>query len=468
MTPPETRFANVGNDRVAYQVLGEGPRDLVFTAGQWGHIDLDWEEPTIARFYRRLASFSRLIRFNARGSGLSDPRPRDGRESWHHWMDDLLAVMNAAGSSTTAIAGFIDSGPLALQFAAAHPQRISALVLVNATACGAAAPDYPEGHPPEVMGQFLEFSRKYYGTERWARASNPSLAGDERALRWVAKWQRASGTPKALAENFENQQNMDARPALSRIRAPTLVMLRSHYRWVPVPQSRYVAEHIADARLVELPGTDSLPFWETPDLILDNIEKFLTGMRHGGAPDRALVAVLFTDVVDSTQRAAELGDAAWRTLLDRHDEIQREQIALFKGRLVDSSGDGTLATFDRPDRAIECARALHSALASLNVRVRAGIHFGDVELRGDGRVGGMTVHLGARVSALAGPGEIIVSRTVRDILLGSRFCFDERDTCDLKGVPGRWTVYAVAEPKEPHGAQPADGLASFGGGGIPQ
>jgi class 3 adenylate cyclase len=305
------------------------------------------------------------------------------------------------------------------------------------------------------MEQFLEFSRKYYGTERWTRASNPSLASDERTLRWVAKWQRASGTPKALADNFVNQQQLDARPALSRIHAPTLVMMRSHYRWVPVSQGRYIAEHIKGARALELPGTDSLPFWESSDLILDHIEEFLTGMRHGGAPDRALVTVLFTDVVDSTRRAAELGDAAWRALLDRHDEIQREQIALFKGRLVDSAGDGTLATFERPDRAIECARAIHSALASLNVRVRAGIHFGDVELRGDGRVGGMTVHLGARVSALAGPGEIIVSRTVRDILLGSRFYFDERDTCDFKGIPGRWTVYAVTEPQEPDGPRAA-------------
>ena len=446
---PETRFARIGDDRVAYQVLGDGPRDLVFSTGQWGHVDVDWEEPAVARFLRRLASFSRLIRFDARGSGLSDARPANGREPWDHWREDLLAVMDATGSASAGIAGFIDIGPLVLQFAAAHPERVSALILVNTAARFPAAPDYPEGHTPEATQKFREFTRKYYGTERWARASHPSLASDERALRWYAKFNRAGGSSKTLAESFENQQKMDARQALPRIKAPTLVMTRSHYRWASVAQGRYIAEHIAGARFVEIPGTDSGPYWETPDLILDHIEEFITGMRRGGEPDRALVAVLFTDIVDSTSRAAGLGDAAWRALLDRHDEIQREQIALFKGRLVDSAGDGTFATFDRPDRALECAKALHEALSKLGLPIRAGIHFGDAELRDDGRVGGVTVHIGARVMALAGAGEVLVSRTVRDILLGSRFSFDERDTRELKGIPGQWTLYAITEPENP-------------------
>lgn len=443
MIQPETRYATVGDDRVAYQVLGEAPRDLVFTAGQWGHVDIDWEEPAITRFLGRLASFSRLIRFDARGAGLSDSRPRDGLEPWQHWTEELLAVMDDVGSKTVAIVGGIDSGPLALQFAATHPERVSALVLINGWARVAEAPDYPEGWPPAMLEQFLGFTRKHYGTDKWTRASNPSLAGNERTLRWVSKWQRAMGSPKAFAENFENQRKMDARPVLSRIRTPTLAMSRRNYQWAPMRLGRYVAEHIEGARFLEIPGADAAPFWETPDLILDQIEEFVTGQRHGGEPDRMLTTVLFTDIVDSTERAAEFGDAAWRALLDQHDEIQREQIGLFKGRLVDAAGDGSFATFDRPDRAIECAQALHAALAALNLHIRAGIHFGDVELRDAGRVGGMTVHIGARVLALAGAGEVLVSRTVHDILIGSRYQFCDNGTHALKGVPGEWRLFAL-------------------------
>ncbi len=448
-TIPETRFATVGNDRVAYQVLGEGPRDLVLTSGQWGNVDLTWEDPAMARFFRRLASFSRLVQFNPRGSGMSDSRPQDGREVLELWAEDLLAVMDATRSKTVAIVGFLDAGPLALQFAAAHQERVSALVLVNTHARTAAAPDYPQGHPPAVIDKFLDHARKYWGTERWAQTTNPSLANDPRTLRWHAKFMRAMGTPKVIAESLENQLTMDARAVLSSIRAPTLVMTRRNYGWVPVPQGRYITERVAGARFVELAGSDATPFYETPDLILDHIEEFLTGVRRGGEPERALVAVLFTDIVDSTKRAAELGDKAWRALLDRHDEIQREQIGLFKGRIVDSAGDGTFATFERPDRAIECAQALIAALAKENVRIRAGVHFGDVELRDDGRVGGMTVHVGARILSLSKPGEVLISQTVQSILIGSRYEFEDRGTHELKGVPGEWRLYAVTDGSQP-------------------
>ena len=445
MTAPETRYAKVGDDRVAYQVLGEGPRDLVFTMGWWASLDLEWEEPAIARFLRRLASFSRVIRFSARGSGLSDPRPQDGHDPLHHWTEDLLAVMHAAGSSTTAIVGITDGGSMALQFAAAYPERTSALVLLNATARWVVAADYPAGYQPEALAGFSGFARKHFGTERFARTQNPSLAQDERTLRWQAKYARAIGSPKAVAENFAIQSERDVRPALSAVEVPTLVMTRRNCAWASVPQGRYIAEHVNGACFEELPGGDYLPYWETPDLILDHVEEFLTGTRRGGESDRALAAVLFTDIVVSTQRAAELGDAAWRTLLDRHEEILREQLGLFRGRLVDTAGDGVFAIFDRPDRAIECALALHTALASLKLSIRAGIHFGDIELRNDGRVGGMTVHIGARVQALAKAGEVLVSRTVHDILMGSRFRFVGRGAYELKGVPGRWDVCAVSQ-----------------------
>lgn len=446
MAQPETRYASVGSDRVAYQVFGQGPRDLVATAGQWGHLDLDWEDPGIARFHRRLASFGRLIRFDPRGTGLSDPRPGDGREVWQHWSEDLAATMDACGSQSAAILAWIDGGMLALQFAAALPDRVRALVLMNVAARYAAAPDYPEGSPPEAIDQFLEFTRRHYGTERWARASNPSLAGDERILRWYAKYMRATASPKASAEGFANQQRLDVRPILPGIRVPTLVMVRSNYRWVPVAQSRHVAEKVPGARFLELPGADSAPFWETPDLILDHIEEFLTGARHGGEPERMLVALLFCDIVGSTARAAELGDAAWRTLLDRHDQVLREQVGLFAGKLVNQAGDGSLSTFENPRRAIECALALRDAWRAIGIESRIGIHFGEVERRDDDEVGGVSAHVGARVMAAAGAGEVLVSRTLRDILIGSRYEFTDHGMHDFKGVPDRWQLYAVARP----------------------
>ncbi|MBS0455154.1 MAG: adenylate/guanylate cyclase domain-containing protein [Proteobacteria bacterium] len=443
MTAPETRYAQVGDDRVAYQVLGEGPRDLVITTGWWAALDLEWEEPAIARFLRRLASFSRVIRFSPRGSGLSDQRPQDGGDAQQHWTQDLLAVMHAAGSHSVAIVGMNDGGSMALQFAAAQPGQVSALLLLNATARWVVAHDYPDGYPLEGLAGFSAFAQKHFGTERFARTQNPSLAQDERALRWQSKFARAIGSPKSVAENFVSQSQRDVRSVLPAVQAPTLVMTRRSCAWASVPQGRYIAQHVAGARFEELPGADYLPYWEAPDLILDRVEQFLTGTRRGGESDRALAAVLFTDIVDSTRRAAELGDAAWRALLDRHEEVLREQLGLFRGRLVDTAGDGVFAIFERPDRAIECAQSLHEALARLGLPIRAGIHFGDVELRADGQVGGMTVHIGARVLALAKSGEVLVSRTVRDVLLGSRLRFDERGAYELKGVPGRWEVCAV-------------------------
>ena len=446
MTQPETRYTSVGNDRIAYQVVGQGPRDLVATAGQWGHVDLDWEDPSIARFHRRLASFSRLIRFDPRGTGLSDPRPSDGREVWQHWSEDLCAAMDACGSQSAAILAWLDGGMLALHFAAAFPDRVRSLVLINVAARYSAGPDYPEGTPPEAIDQFLEFTRRYYGTERWARASNPSLSGDERVLRWYAKYMRATASPKASAEGFANQQKLDVRPILSSIRVPALVMVRSNYRWVSLAQSRYVAEHVSGAQFLELPGADSTPFWETPDLPLDHIEEFLTGVRRGGEPERMLVALLFSDVVGSTARAAELGDGAWRALLDRHDHMLRQQVGMFAGKVVNQAGDGSLSTFENPRRAIDCALALRDASRDLGIQSRIGIHFGEVERREEGEVGGVSAHVGAPVMAVAGAGEVLVSRTLRDILIGSHYEFADRGMHDLKGVPDRWQLYAVVRP----------------------
>lgn len=443
MSGIETRYTP-GQDRVAYQVVGNGPRDLVFTGGQWGHLDVEWESPAIARFFRRLASFSRLIRFDARGTGLSDSRPGDDREPWEHWIEDLVAVMDAAGSEAAAIVGTIDSGGLALEFAAAYPERVTSLVLVNTAARFTQAPDYPEGWSSEAIESFLSFGRQYYGTDRWTRAANPSLRDDQHTVRWVSKLYRSAGSPREQTKSFENQMRMDARSALGVVRAPTLVMSRRDYVWVPVPLARYVADHLADGRFVELPGADAAPFWETPDLILDHIEEFVTGQRHNDAPDRILAACLFTDIVGSTVRAAHLGDAAWRSLLDTHDQILHEQVSRFGGTVADHSGDGSLSTFQSPRRAIECARALHEALGEVSIEIRAGIHFGEVERRSDGGVGGVNVHIGARVMALAESGQTLVSHTVHGILTGSLVPFEAHGSHELKGVPGSWPIFSVA------------------------
>jgi class 3 adenylate cyclase len=310
----------------------------------------------------------------------------------------------------------------------------------------AAAPDYPEGSSPEAIQQFLQFTRRHYGTERWAVASCPSMATDERTRRWYAKYTRALASPKASAEGFVNQQKLDVRSILPSIQVPTLIMARGKNRWVPVEQSRYVADHIPGAQFLEVPGADSHPFWETPDLILEHVEEFLTGVRHGGEPERMLLALLFCDIVGSTALAAELGDAAWRVLLDRYDRILLEQVALLAGKVVNRAGDGSLSTFENPRRAIQCALALRSAWRNLGVETRIGIHFGEVERREDGELGGVGVHVGARVMAAADAGEVLVSRTLRDILLGSRFKFTDRGTHELKGVPGQWQLYALIQP----------------------
>lgn len=441
-TPPETRFATVGDDRVAYQVLGAGPRDLVHTLGLWSQVDVVLDDPTTQQYLRRLASTHRVILFDSRGTGLSDPRPADGRTVAEHWAEDLLAVLDAVGTRAPAMLGVIDAGPLLLRFLERHPERCSRLVLFNTTARFAAAADYPIGFTPAQLERFYAFVHTSWGQEKWVEWFVPSVAANEPLRRWTARWCRVQASPGTAVANVREIAQMDGRSGLAALRIPVLVMSRSDYSMIPASHGRYVADHVPGARFVLLPGADGLPMFETTGPILDEIEEFLTGTR-GSEPERVLATVLFTDIADSTRRVAELGDVAWRQLLERHDRILREQIGLHRGRLVDSAGDGALATFERPEQAIECALALHRALGALGLPIRAGLHTGSVDLREAGRVGGMAVHVGARVLAAAQPGEVLVSRTLRDVLLGSRYAFRERGEHELKGVPDRWALYAV-------------------------
>ncbi len=440
---PENHFAAIGADRVAYQISGSGSRDLLLTSGVWSHLDMLWEEPSIARVLRRLGSFSRVISFDRRGCGLSDPRPNDGGSLVEHWLQDLLCVMDATQANNPILLSMIDSGPLVLKFVERYPQRVSGLIFANTTACLRQAPDYPQGHSQSAIDAIRKFMTENWGRDESAAAFAPGQADNPAVLRWYAKFQRAMASPRIVADNLTQSADIDARNVLADIRVPTLVLTRSDLKLFPAAQARYMADHIPDARFVEFPGADMHIFWQNVDETMQLIEEFVTGRRRGGAPERALATVLFTDIVDSTRRAAKLGDSAWRELLDRHDRIIRAEIERHGGRLVDSAGDGTFATFATPGSAIDCAHALHAALKELKIRIRAGLHIGEVELREDGRVGGMAVHIGARVLGESEAGDVMVSRTVRDVLIGSPYRFKDRGIRELKGVPSKWPLYVV-------------------------
>jgi class 3 adenylate cyclase len=440
---PETTYAWLGRDRIAYQVLGHGPPDLVMTGASLGHLDIAWEDPGLALFLRSLASFSRLILFNRRGTGASDPLPPDPLPAWESYAEELAAVLDAVGSQRTAILAELDAA--AIFFAGTRPERTSALVLVHTTAKYVASPDYPIGVPAEVAEALLAQFDQLWGTEAMAAMLVPSRAGDPRFRRWLAKVQRTSVSPRGAQPYLRAMLEVDVRPILPLVQAPTLILHRRDVQVLSVEQGRYLAEHIHGAKLVELPGADGTLAWETPELALDLIQQFLTGVHRTAEPNRVLATVLFSDIVASTEQASRLGDRRWRELLNVHDELARRLVEEFGGTLVKTTGDGLLATFDGPGRGIRCAAALRDELGGIGVQLRVGLHTGEVELR-DGDVGGIAVHIAARVMAAAGPGEILTSRTVRDLIVGSDIVLDDRGTQPLRGVQGSWHLFAVVGP----------------------
>jgi class 3 adenylate cyclase len=441
---PETTYARLGEDRVAYQVLGEGP-DLVLTMGAFGHVDLMWEDPGIALFMRRLASFSRLISFDRRGTGASDPLPEDVPPPWEAYADEVTAVMDAAGSRQAALmATTAEAGPMALFFAATRPERTSALILGNASARYLADDDYPIGIPRDRAEALVARVEETWGTGDRLADGIPSRAGDERFRRWMARIQRSIASPRTVHTFLRAMFEVDVRPLLPLVQAPTLVLHRRDFPLLPIEHGRYLAERIPNARLVELPGSDGPLTWEAPEVTLGHIEEFLTGVRGAVPTTRVLATVLFSDIVASTERAAELGDRRWRELLQVHDDLGRRLVEQGGGRVVKTTGDGLLATFDGPGRAIGCALALRDQLGDIDLQIRAGLHAGEVELRGDD-VGGIAVHIAARVLAEARPGEILVSRTVRDLVAGSDRTLSDRGTHRLKGIDGDWRLFAVAD-----------------------
>ncbi len=439
----ETRYARSGELWIAYQVLGGGPIDLVFAPGYMSHLEQNQWWPPYASFLQRMASFSRLIVFDRRGTGLSDRILDIG--SYEEMMDDLRAVMDAAGSERAALLGGAEGGPICALFAATFPERTSALILAASYPRRKWAPDYPWGLDEETQQRILVSYDKKWGREGFGLSSMaPSSVEDERFRDWYAQACRFAGTPASALAWFRVTMEIDIRGVLPAIRVPTLVIHRSGDRVIPVEAGRYLAEHIPDAKYVELVGDDHFPFAGDAAAGLDEVEEFLTGSRSRREPDRVLATVLFTDIVGSTERAAELGDRNWTALLGEHHVLVRDRLEQFRGKEIRIAGDGFLATFDGPARAIRCACAIRDAVRGLGIEIRAGLHTGEIELAETG-VEGIAVHLGARISALAQAGEVLVSSTVKDLVVGSGIEFAERGTHVLKGVPGEWQVHVVSD-----------------------
>ena len=438
---PETRYAKSGDVHIAYQVFGEGPFDLVFVPGWISHLDMVWENPLSSWFFRRLASFSRVICFDKRGTGMSD---RDAiAPSLEVRMDDVRAVMDAAGSERAVLYGVSEGGPMSILFAATYPERVSALVLNATVARATEAPDYPEGAQMRAsLDQCSEMVDTGWGEGRTLSVFAPSHAASEDARRAWGRLERTVISPGAARAYLRILYDIDVRPVLPAVRVPTLVIHRTDDRTVPVALGRWLARNLPGARYVEQPGDDHIPWLGDASSLLDEVQEFLTGTRGEAEVDRVLATVLFTDIVGSTERAAQVGDHRWREVLDRHDALVRQQVDRFRGRFVKSTGDGLLGTFDGPARAVRAACAARDGLRSLGIQMRAGLHTGEIELR-DEDVGGIAVHIGARVAEAASPAEVLVSSTVKDLVAGSGLRFADRGTHNLHGVPGEWRLFAV-------------------------
>jgi class 3 adenylate cyclase len=445
---PETEYARRGELHLAYQVLGEGPPDILLLDQWFSHMDAQWDVAPLAEFRERLASFGRLIMYDKRGSGLSDPLAPDQLPTVEEWMDDVPIVLDAVASEKAAVITNLGGGIMATTYAAAHPERVASLILVDCFARFTAAPDYPFGASEEEVERTLEEADLEMGRGLMLDLFAPSVAGDERLRRAWARYERLAVSPGMTIATVRLLYSSDVRPVLPAIRVPTLVIHRAQGKGFPAEYGRYLAAHIPGARYAELPGVDNLIWAGDQDAIVDEIQGFITGVRPAPTPKRVLATVLFTDIVDSTRKAAEMGDRAWRRILDEHFSVTRRQLDRFDGHQVKNVGDGVLATFDGPARGVRCAAAIRDGVAELGLDLRAGLHTGEIEIHPDD-ISGLAVHIGARIAALAGMGEILVSSTVKDLVVGSGLEFEDRGSRELKGVPGEWRVFALASPIPP-------------------
>jgi class 3 adenylate cyclase/pimeloyl-ACP methyl ester carboxylesterase len=443
-----TGYARLGPDRIAYEVLTPDPRpaiDLVLSAGSFGAFDTDWEDPQAELFLRQLASFARLIRFDRRGTGASDSVPVEMLPPWESFVEDLECVMDEVDSERAALMATYDAGPMAMLFAATKPERTIGLILVNTSSKYVASDDYPIGFPAEAAEELNRTMADRWGSDQHVVLQVPSRSDDDRFRNWYAKKTRTIAGPAAASAYFRAMFTADARSLLPAIHVPTLVLHRTSYRFMPIEHGIYLTDRIEGARMVELPGSDGPLYWQHPDKALIAIEEFLTGVAPAMPTDRVLATILYTDIVDSTRRLAEVGDVRWRGILDTHDAIAERLVGDNGGRLVKNTGDGVLATFDGPGRGIRFATAFRDRLKTIDLPIRSGLHTGEIELRGDD-VGGIAVHVAARIMAEAGEGEILVSRTVKDLVVGSDLVFEDRGVRRLKGIDGEWPLLAVQSP----------------------
>lgn len=437
----DIRFARSGDVQVAYHVVGDGPVDIVYVQGAWSHREVEWELPAYRRFCELLGEFARVIVFDKRGMGMSDRVP--GATPLDIRMDDITAVMDAVDSESAVLIGESEGGPLSMLFAAAHPERVAGLVLMGAEVRERKDEDWPWGESSEE-----EFDAAMATLpDRWGKPGRfmEYLAPSQEATPWLVDWsarlQRNANTPGGAEAFMRMAFDIDVRDIVPSVHVPTLVMHSEGDRICHVENGRYLARKIPGARYLELPGADHVPWFE-PGLVVSEIREFLTGHRVAVAPDRVLATLLFTDLAGSTDRAAQLGDGRWRELLEAHNTVLRTQLNRFRGVEVNTAGDGFLATFDGPARAIQCAQEIGHQLEALGLEVRAGVHTGEIERIGDD-VAGIAVHIGARIAGLAGPNEVLVSRTVKDLVAGSGIAFEYRGEHSLKGVPDDWQVYAA-------------------------
>jgi len=440
---PRTQYTRSGEVNIAYQVVGDGPVDLIYVPGWVSNIEVMWDDPGTARFLRRLASFARLILFDKRGTGMSDSVPIDRLPTLEERMDDVRAVMDAAGSECATLMGHSEGGNMCILFAATYPERSDALILISSYAKRIWSEDYPWAPQPKDREAEIEQTERDWGTTgeivKWLA---PSRADDPAFIQWLSRYLRLSASPRAAANLLRMNTQIDTTMVLPLIRVPTLGIYRTGDQDVDVDEGRWMISQVPGGRFVELPGADHFFAAGETEPMLAEIEELVTGQRTGATAERVLATVLFTDIVDSTTRAAKLGDDAWRNLLERHNQVMRSELGKYRGREISTSGDGFLVTFDGPARAIGAARAMCHAARALGLEIRAGLHTGEVERVGDD-VAGLAVHIGARVSSLAGAGEVLVSRTVKDLVAGSRIRFEDRGLHALKGVPDEWQLFAA-------------------------
>lgn len=439
---PQTNYARSGEISIAYQVFGTGAVDLVIVPGWVSSVDMFWEEPGFARFLQRLGTFSRVILFDKRGTGLSD-RVTDS-PTLEERMDDVRAVMDAVRSRRAALLGYSEGGPMCMLFAATYPERTEALIAVDSYARAAWAPDYPFGRTTQQQDEFLRLVREHWGGPMDIDIRIPSMAKDERFRAWFAKFLRAGASPSTVEALGRMNWEIDVRHILQSIPVPTLLLHSTRDHTIPVDGSRYMAERIPSAKLIEIDSEDHLPIWERPNEVPDIVAEFLTGGRGSVDEDRVVKTVMFSDIVGSTELAAQLGDSRWRDLHDAHHAAVRRELVVYRGQEVDTAGDGFYAAFDGPARAIRCACEIRNSVKSLGLTTRVGLHTGECVVGGE-KISGLAVHIGARVASLAPAGEVLVSQTVKDLVAGSGLAFEDFGTHALKGVPDSWHLYVVRD-----------------------